>query len=77
MSSDVVWCRVVIRGPDGCVLYSAVVRGPGVPTVEVVDRLARLRLELSRQGRVLTVVQACPDLADLLDLTGLTATLTA
>jgi hypothetical protein len=71
MSTSTVWCRLVIHGPDGAVLHSATLRGPGSPTVEVVDRLARLRLELGRHGRIVTVADPCAELAELLDLAGL------
>jgi hypothetical protein len=45
--------------------------GPAAPTVAVVDRLARLQLELSRSGRGMVLTDVCGDLERLLELTGL------
>ena len=71
VSSRAVWCRLVIHGPDGTVLHARPLYGAGRPTMEDVDRLARLRVELSRRGRALSVAEPCPELADLIDLAGL------
>ena len=61
----------MIHGPDGTVLHSGPLGGSGTPTIEMVDRLARLRLELGRRGRLLTLADTCAELAELLELAGL------
>jgi hypothetical protein len=73
MTSPAPWCRLVIHGPDGAVLRSHLLCGPGAPTIELVDRLARLRLLLARRGQLLTIAEPCAELAELLSLAGLAA----
>jgi hypothetical protein len=53
------WCQLTVAGADA-------------PGLDVVDALARLRLAVQRAGGVVVVMNMCPDLADLLQLCGLT-----
>jgi hypothetical protein len=65
------WCRVVVLGKDGRALGSAELSGPDLPDLEVIERLARLRLAAARRGGRIAVDQVCPELAALLGLAGL------
>lgn len=67
----VTWCEVTVYGERGAVVDRWSIRGSGSPDLEVVDRLARLRLEATRQGLDVGLTNVCPDLADLLTLVGL------
>jgi hypothetical protein len=71
MAADDVWCRVTVLAPDGSQLATVVMRGTGRPGVEVVDALARLTLEMRRQGGDVVVRAPCIELAELLELCGL------
>lgn len=66
-----VWCTVTEIGPDETTLAEWTLRGSGAPCIEVVDSLARLQLELQRDGGRVVLSDVCDDLARLLDLAGL------
>lgn len=65
------WCRVRLLDDRGRVALAWTVSGPGAPDLELVERLARLRLAAKRGGWSLLVTEVSPDLAELLDLAGL------
>ncbi len=67
----VVWRRIAWRlaGADAAVTCD--VGAVGRPDVVTVDGLARLQLLAGRSGCRIRLRQACPELRDLLDLTGL------
>lgn len=66
-----VWCTVTEYGPDETALAEWSLRGTGAPSVETVECLARMHLELRRGGGRLALSDVCTDLANLLDLVGL------
>ena len=65
------WCRLRILGPDGAVIGVRVLEGPGHPDLAALDRIARLALLARRDGGTLVLAEVCPELAELLELTGL------
>jgi hypothetical protein len=67
-----VWCTVTEIGPDEVALAEWSLRGTGMPSIEIVDCLAQLHLELQRRGGRLALSDVCEDLAGLLELSGLT-----
>ena len=71
MPGSEVWCRVAVLTPDGSELARFTLSGPMRSGVAVIERLARLRLVVSRGGRVLVVRDLGRDLELLLDLAGL------
>jgi hypothetical protein len=68
-----VWCTVTEIGPDETALAEWPLRGVGAPSVEIVECLARMQLELQRRGGRIVLSNVCEDLAGLLELTGLAA----
>jgi hypothetical protein len=68
-----VWCRVTEIGPDEVALAEWSLRGTGMPSIEIIDCLAQLHLDLQRRGGRLVLSAVCEDLAGLLELSGLTA----
>jgi hypothetical protein len=73
MSATQPWCRVTIAGPDGALLATFVLEGPGEPDVGAVDDVARLALAASRLGGTAIVADVLPGLRALLELAGLGA----
>jgi hypothetical protein len=71
MGADSLWCRVTVMTAGGTVLSSWPVAGRGTPTLEAVDRLARLRLRVAKTGGSVVVREVSPDLDALLELVGL------
>jgi hypothetical protein len=71
MAGREVWCRVTLMAADGSVVGAWPVGGEGAPTLDLVDRLARLQLVASRHGGQMRLVEVCSALADLLELVGL------
>ena len=71
MAGSEVWCRVAVLGPGGAELARFTLSGPVQSGLAVIDRLARLSLAVRRGGRVLVVRDLCPEMAELLELTGL------
>jgi hypothetical protein len=70
-SQTVTWCQVTVYGAEGTVLEQWSIRGIGAPDLEVVDRVASLRLEAIRTGTDVALSNVCPDLENLLTLVGL------
>jgi hypothetical protein len=68
-----VWCTVTELGPDEVARAEWSLRGTGTPSLEIVEALARLQLEVRRDGGRVVLSDVCADLAGLLELTGLTA----
>jgi len=66
-----VWCTVTEIGPGEVTLAEWSLRGSGAPCIEVVDCLARLQLELQRDGGRVVLTEVCEELAGLLALAGL------
>ena len=60
---------VLVRGDAELASWPLVRRGR--PDLSMVDELARLQLAARRMGCSIRLHQACPSLADLLDLVGL------
>jgi hypothetical protein len=71
MTAYQVWCRVTLLAADHSTKASWLLTGRGRPSLEVVDRLARIRLDASRYGHEMCLSDVCVDLRDLLDLAGL------
>ena len=70
--ADVVrWGRVVVIGLTGAPLATCVLSGPGRPDLSVVDVVARWQLAARRLGGSIRLVDVSPELAELLDLSGL------
>jgi hypothetical protein len=67
----VTWCEVTVYGTCGAVVDQWPIEGWGAPDLAVVDRLARIRLEATRNGMDVGLTNVCPDLANLLTLVGL------
>jgi hypothetical protein len=65
------WCRVRAIGVGGSVLATWVVAAARPPDLGLVDLLAKLCLAARRAGAGRVVVEPCPRLAELLELTGL------
>lgn len=59
-------------GRDGAPLATWTVGGPGYPDLAVVDGLASLALVAGRRGNRVIVTEASTELAELLELVGLT-----
>jgi hypothetical protein len=70
-SVPVTWCEVTVYGTCGAVVDQWPIEGWGAPDLAVVDRLARIRLEATRNGMDVGLTNVCPDLANLLTLVGL------
>ncbi len=68
-----VWCTVTEIGPDEVALAEWSLRGTGMPSIEIVDCLAQIQVELQRRGGRLLLSNVCEDLAGLLELSGLSA----
>jgi hypothetical protein len=66
-----VWCTVTEIGPDETALAEWPLRGIGTPSVEIVECLARMQLEVQRGGGRIVLSDVCEDLAGLLELVGL------
>ena len=66
------WCRVRVVRPDATVVGGASLRGPGPPDMGAVEHVASLLLEARRLGARLVLSEVCDELADLLELAGLT-----
>jgi hypothetical protein len=69
-SSRRAWARIAIHQPDGSVTRTWL-EGPGAPDMETVEGLAWLAQETRRAGGWVQLEHLCPDLAELLDLSGL------
>jgi hypothetical protein len=65
------WCRVTILDPSGSEWAGWWVPGHGAPDLAVADALAQLQLAARRGGRRLVLRHLCPELEELLVLTGL------
>ncbi len=65
------WCRVTLVGPDGTVVASCELDGPGSPGLGAVDDLARLALLASRLGGGITLAEVSPAMRELVELAGL------
>jgi hypothetical protein len=65
------WCRVAILDSDGTTVSCWPVYGAGLPDLAVVDRLARLHLDVRRGGYEMDLREVCCDLAALFELAGL------
>jgi hypothetical protein len=68
-----VWCTVTEVGPDEVALAEWSLRGSGMPSIEIVECLAQLHLDLQRRGGRLVLSKVSEDLAGLLELSGLSA----
>lgn len=68
-----VWCTVTEIGPDEMARAEWSLRGSGMPSIEVVECLARLQVDLVRRGGRIVLTDVSSDLAGLLELSGLTA----
>jgi hypothetical protein len=66
-----VWCTVTELGPDESALAEWPLRGIGAPSIEIVECLARMQLELHRGGRRIVLSDVCEELLELLELVGL------
>lgn len=66
-----VWCTVTEIGPGEQALAAWALRGSGVPSIEIVECLAQLRLDLQRRGGRLALSDVCEDLAGVIELAGL------
>ncbi len=71
MAAIVAWGRVVLVGSGGADVAIWVVGGAGAPDLAAVDALARSQLSARRLGGSIRVDAACEELAELLDLVGL------
>jgi len=71
MAPGEVWCEITVLGPDGGELARWAVSGPGVPSMVVVDGLARLHLAARQAGATVVCHQMVPELAALVRLSGL------
>lgn len=71
MAGSEVWCRVAVLGPGGVELARFTLSGPPRSGLAVIDRLARLRLAVGREGRVVVVRDLCREMEGLLELAGL------
>ena len=69
------WCEVTVLAPCGRELATWTVSGPGAPGMETVDGLLRLRAAANRAGAAFLVRRLAADLAELLELAGLTGEL--
>ncbi|MGH9102405.1 MAG: hypothetical protein ACRDYD_05405 [Acidimicrobiales bacterium] len=65
------WFRAIAVDGDGSPVRSWVVEAEGLPDLAAVDRLASLMLEAQRAGGRIVVARLAPEMADLLDLAGL------
>lgn len=66
-----VWCTVTEIGPDETALAEWPLRGIGAPSMEIVECLARMQLEVQRCGGRIVLSDVCEDLVGLLELVGL------
>lgn len=66
------WCTATEYGPGDEALAEWCLRGPGLPGIGVVDDLARLQLGARRRGNRLVLSVVSSELAELLELCGLT-----
>ncbi|HLX89867.1 MAG TPA: hypothetical protein VKR22_15585 [Acidimicrobiales bacterium] len=66
------WCRVRIEGPDGWTPALATLCGLGAPDIGAMDQLARLALTARRLGVRVVLSDVCAELAELIELAGLT-----
>jgi hypothetical protein len=66
-----VWCTVTELGPDEVARAEWSLRGSGVPSIEIVEALARLQLEVRRAGGRLVLTAVCDELAGLIGCVGL------
>lgn len=71
MASRRCWCRAAIIGPDGTVIATAKLSGPGAPGMLATDGVARLALVAVRLGARLVLSEMDPRLEELVDLVGL------
>lgn len=71
MSGTQHWARVVIADPDGRLLISADLSGPGSPDLLAVDAVARLALSARQARATIRVTEVAEGLEALLDLAGL------
>lgn len=71
MAARSVWCRVTPITPDGRALAIWTLLGCGSPDLDVVDRLARLRLAARRRGGDLRLSEVAAELAAVIELVGL------
>jgi hypothetical protein len=67
-----VWCTVTEIGPDEKARAEWSLRGTGAPSIEIVEALAQIQLEVRRTGGRIVLTNVSDDLAALLELSGLT-----
>jgi hypothetical protein len=65
------WCRVTVWGPDGTIVASCELDGPGSPGIGAIGEVARLALLASRLGGGITLAEVSPAMGELLELAGL------
>jgi hypothetical protein len=65
------WARVRAVRADGATLFTSVVRGRGLPDLDTVEKVARLKLAAVRLECRLVLEQPSPGLLELLELAGL------
>jgi hypothetical protein len=65
------WCLYRVSGRHGAGLIVDILDGPGRPDLGTVDEFARLQLLAGRLGGKLEILQICPELVYLLELSGL------
>jgi hypothetical protein len=65
------WCRFSLLDDQGSIVAGGVVAGGAKPDLDTVNLIARLALMAKRTGTTFQLVDACPQLLDLLELAGL------
>ena len=61
----------MIADGAGTTIATWTVGGAGDPDLDVVDRIARLRLDTKSKGQSLILTEVCPDLRALITFAGL------
>jgi hypothetical protein len=65
------WCQVALVDTGGSVLARWALSGEANPNLDAVDLIARWVVIARRAGATVRIVQACPELLELLRLAGL------
>lgn len=65
------WCRLIMCSEDGTREVVTTLEGEGLPDLGTVDELAHRLLDARRADREVVVVEVAPEMARLLDLSGL------
>jgi hypothetical protein len=65
------WCHLRVRDAAGKEVTRLVLEGQGSPHLGTIDELARLALLAQRLGGSVALTDVAPELAELLELTGL------